>query len=146
MNKKQKLLMAIMSLMLLVFVGSSCIQDLVTPTYINKEAAAWAGVPVKLINPLYPTLADAKRVMVAINFKIALEKVKAGHYVNVTNLSIIAGEEIKAIAFDPQGPMGMVVPMLLGGTWGGILGGAYKQRPKDKKRIEELEKANGDEK
>lgn len=143
MNRKQKLLTGIMALILLVFVGSSCVQELVIPAYINQEAADWAGVPTKLINPFYPTLADAKRVMVAIKFKIALEKIKAGHYVNITNLSILASEEIKAIAFDPQGPVGMIVPLLLGGTWGGMLGGAYKQRPKDKKRIEELEKTNG---
>lgn len=141
MNKKQKLLTVIMGLILLIFAGSSCVQDLITPAYINENAAAWAGVPTKLINPLYPTLADAKRVMVAIRFKIALEKVRAGHYVNITDLSIIASEEIKAIAFDPSGPMGLLVSGLGFGTIGTVLGGAYRQRPKDKKRIEELEKS-----
>lgn len=142
MSKKQKLLTVIMGLILLVFAGSSCVQDLVTPAWINEDAATWAGVPVKLINPFYPTLADAKRVMVAIKFKIALERVKAGHYVNVTDLSIIAGEEIKAIAFDSSGPMGLLVSGLGFGTIGTVLGGAYRQRPKDKKKIEELEKKN----
>lgn len=143
MNKKQKLLTVIMGLILLVFAGSSCVQNLVIPAYVSEDAAAWAGVPRKLINPLYPTLADAKRLKLAINFKIALERIKAGHYVNITNLSIIAGEEIKQIAFDPSGPMGLLVSGLGFGTIGTVLGGAYKQRPKDKKKIEELEKANG---
>ena len=69
MNKWEKMLIFLTTTFLLLFVGSSCIQDLLIPAYVNEEAAAWAGVPTKMINPLYTTLWDAKRVALWIAFK-----------------------------------------------------------------------------
>jgi hypothetical protein len=141
MNKKQKTLTVLMVMALAVMFGCSAFQDVITPTYVNEEAAEWAGVEPKLLMP-YTTLFDAKRVGSAIDFKITIEKIKGGYYKNITNLGILGGEEIKTTLFSPQGPVGLALPMLFGGTLGTLLGGAYRQRPKDKKRIEELEAKN----
>lgn len=144
MNKKQKLLTVIMAAILLLFIGSSCVQDLMTPTYVDKDAAAWANVPSKLF-PWMPwaSLWDAKRVGLAIDFELKKKMVEAGYYKNITNLSVIAGEEIKAVIFKPDGAIPLLMSGFGFGTIGTVLGGAYKQRPKDKKRIEELEAKNG---
>jgi len=86
----------------------------------------------------YTTLFDAKRVGQAIDFKLTIEKIKGGYYKNVTNLSIIAGEEIKSTLFSPEGPVGLLLPTLFGGTLGAML----IKRPGDKSKKEvELEKS-----
>lgn len=142
MNKKQKLLTMLMIMGLAIMFGCSAIQDVITPTYVSKEAAEWAGTTAKLFMP-YTTLFDAKRVGMAIDYKLTSEQIKGGYYKSITNLGTIAGNEIKATVFSPDGPVGLMLPMLFGGTIGTMLGGAYRQRPKDKKKIEELEKKNG---
>lgn len=140
MNKKQKILTAFMVIALTIMFGCSAVQDLLIPVYVSEGAAEWADVPTKLLMP-YTTLFDAKRLGRAIDFKLTIERIQGGHYKSITNLSILAGEEIKATVFSPEGPVGLILPTLFGGTIGTLLGSAYRQRPKDKKRIEELEKS-----
>ncbi len=137
MNKKQKTLTVLMVMGLAVMFGCSAIQDVLTPTYVNEEAAAWADVPTKLLMP-YTTLFDAKRVGVAIDFKLTMMRFTGGYYKSITNLSILAGEEIKATVFSPEGPIGLLLPTLLGGTLGAML----IKRPGDKSKKEvELEQS-----
>lgn len=137
MNKKQKTLTVLMGMCLAVMFCCSACQDLITPTYVSIEAAEWANVPTKLIMP-YTTLWDAKRVGQAIDFKLTIERIRGGYYKNITNLSILAGEEIKATVFSPDGPVGLLMPMLLGGGLGAML----IKRPGDKSKKEvELEKS-----
>lgn len=137
MNKKQKTLTVLMVMGLAVMFGCSAVQDIITPTYVNEEAAEWAGTSTKLLMP-YTTLFDAKRVGQAIDFKLTMERIKGGYYKNITNLSILAGEEIKATVFSPEGPIGLMLPMLFGGGLGAML----IKRPGDKSKKEvELEKS-----
>lgn len=118
----------------LVFIGAGCIQDLITPAYINENAAEWANEPVKLLNPFYSTLADAKRVGYAIDYKLTIEKIKGGYYKSITNLSVMAGEEFKGVVFNPNGLLSL---LMVGGPMCAL--GAYGvSKPKDKKEIEEL--------
>ena len=142
MNKKQKILTAFMVVILAVMFCCSACQDLLIPTYVDEDAAEWAGIPTTLLMP-YTTLFDAKRLGRAIDFKLTIERIRGGYYKSITNLSILAGEEIKATVFSPEGPVGLILPTLFGGTIGTLLGSAYRQRPKDKKRIQELEAKNG---
>lgn len=119
----------------LLFVGAGCIQDGVTPAYVNEDAAEWANVPTKLFLP-YTTLWDAKRVAYAIDYKFSLERIRCGYYQNVMNLSITAGEELKNTLFSPDGILSL---LMIGGPMCAL--GAYGiSKPKDKKRIVELEK------
>ncbi len=137
MNKKQKILMGLMVMGLAVMFGCSAFQDVITPTYVNEEAAEWADTTAKLFMP-YTTLWDAKRVGMAIDYKITIERFKGGYYKSMTNLSILAGENIKATVFSPDGPIGLLLPTLLGGTLGAML----IKRPGDKSKKEvELEKS-----
>lgn len=135
MNRKQKILTFVAAILLLLFIGSSCIQDLMIPAYINKDAAAWAGVPTKIINPLYTTLWDAKRVALFIKFKKQQYMIEAGFYENITAISVAGAEEIGDIIFSPNG-LGMILPASLAGVLGAIGGGRYIKRPEEK----ELEK------
>ena len=137
MNKKQKILTAFMVTALAVMFGCSAVQDLLIPTYVNEEAAEWAGIPTKLLMP-YTTLFDAKRLGRAIDFKLTIERIRGGYYKSITNLSILAGEEIKTTLFSPEGPIGLLMPLLVGGGLGGML----IKRPGDKSKKEvELEKS-----
>jgi hypothetical protein len=138
MNKKQKLLTVLMAMGLAIMFGCSAIQDIITPTYVSPDAATWADTTPKLFMP-YTTLFDAKRVGMAIDYKIIVEKFKGGYYKGMTNLSILAGEEIKATVFSPDGPIGLLLPTLFGGTLGAML----ISKPDDKKKIRELEVKNG---
>lgn len=135
MNKKQKLLSTLMIMGLAIMFGCSAIQDVITPTFISEDAAAWADVPAKLIMP-YTTLLDAKRIKAAIFFK---RRIEGAWHESMIDLSIFAGEEIKTVVFSPNGPVGLLMPTIIGAG----LGGLFIKRPKDKQRIEELEKANG---
>jgi hypothetical protein len=137
MSKKQKLLTVIMVMGLAVMFGCSALQEIITPTYVSKEAAEWANTTSKLFMP-YTTLWDAKRVGAAIDYKLTIEKIRGGYYKNMTNLAIFAGEELKTTLFSPEGPIGMLLPMLFGGGLGAML----IKRPGDKSKKEvELEKS-----
>jgi len=136
MNKKQKTLTVLMVMGLALLFGCSAVQDIITPTYVNEEAATWADVPTKMMMP-YTTLFDAKRVASAIDYKLTIESITGGYYKSITNLSILAGEEVKATMFSPEGPVGLLLPTLFGGTLGAML----IKRPGDKSKKEvELEK------
>lgn len=140
MNKKQKLLTVIMAAILLLFIGSSCVQDLITPAYVDKDAAAWAEVPTKLWSKQpYTTLWDVKRLLAAMDFKFAKEQIKHGYYSGIMNVSKFAGTELKQTIFSPTGP----VAALAAGIPGLALGAYLIPRPKDKKKITELEVKNG---
>ena len=134
MNKKQKTLTILMVMGLAVMFGCSAVQDVITPTFISEDAAEWAGEPTKLLMP-YTTLYDAKRIGRAIDYKLTIAKIKGGYYKGITNLSILAGEEIKTTLFSPEGPIGLLLPTL----FGGVLGGMLFSKPGDKKQIKDLE-------
>jgi len=137
MNKKQKTLTVLMVMGLAVMFGCSAIQDVLTPTFVDENAAAWANTTTRLLMP-YTTLFDAKRVGRAIDYKLTIEKIKGGYYKGITNIAILAGEEIKATVFSPEGPIGLLLPTLFGGTLGAML----IKRPGDKSKKEvELEKS-----
>ena len=137
MNKKQKTLTVLMVMALAVMFCCSACQDVITPTYVNEEAAEWAGTTTKLFMP-YTTLWDAKRVGRAIDYKLTIEKIKGGYYKGITNIAILAGEEIKTTLFSSEGPIGLLMPLLVGGGLGGML----IKRPGDKSKKEvELEKS-----
>ena len=135
MSKGQKFLTFIFAILLLLFVGSSCIQDLLIPAYVNEGAAKWAGVPTKIINPLYSTLWDAKRVALFIDFKKQQYMIEGGFYKNIMDISVAGAEEIGDVIFSPNG-LGMILPASMAGVLGAIGGGRYIKRPEEK----ELEK------
>ena len=121
----------------LIFIGAGCIQDLVTPAYVDVDAAEWANVSPNLFLP-YSSLWDAKRLANAIDYKLTIERIKGGYYKNITNLSILAGEELKNTVFAPDGLLSL---LLIGGPTF-AMGSFLISKPKDKKEIEELKNGN----
>ena len=116
-----------------IFIGAGCVQDAVTPAYVSESAAEWANVPTKMFLP-YTSLWDAKRVGMAIDYKLTIERIKGGYYKNVTNLSILAGEELKNTVFAPDGLLSL---LLIGGPTF-AMGSFLISKPKDKREIEGL--------
>jgi len=133
----QTIVIVLAGLVTLLFVGAGCMQDIVTPAYINESAAEWANVPTKLFMP-YTTLWDAKRVAIAIDYKITIERIKGGYYKNIINLSVLAGEELKNTIFAPDGLLSLL--MIGGPTF--AAGSLFVSKPKDKKEIEKLKNGN----
>ena len=133
MSKKQKLFAGFLVLFLIVFMSASCIQDAIIPVWIEPDLMV--TYEAKPANYLYTTLFDAKRLQGNITHKLEYQKLiaKQGH--EDLDISIIAGEEIKGVVFDPTGPLAMMFPALAG------LGlGRYMKSPRE----QELEKkANG---
>ena len=133
----QTTVIVLAGLIAVVFIGASGCQDIITPAYVDKDAAEWANVPTKLFLP-YSTLWDAKRLSNAIDYKLTIEKIKGGYYKNITNISILASEEFKDVVFNPNGILSL---LMIGGPMCAL--GAYGiSKPKDKKEIEALKNGN----
>jgi len=114
-----------------LFIGCSAIQDAITPTYVDKAAAEWSQQPTTMFLP-YTTLWDAKRIVAAMDFRFATEKIRYGYYSGIMSLSIAGGEELKQTLFSPTGPIGLLATTVGGGTLGALL----IERPGDKSKKE----------
>lgn len=129
MNKKTKLFMGFLVLFLIVFMGASCVQDAIVPTYIEPDLmTTYEAEPV---NGLYTTLFDAKRLQKNIAHKLEYQKLVAKQGQKDLNISIASGEEIKDVIFNPTGPL---AAMLIGLPCLGL--GRYLRSPRE----QELEK------
>lgn len=125
MNKKQKLFAGFLVLFLVIFMSASCVQDLLTPAYLDQDVIAING-GYKSINPFYTSLFDATRLKRQI-----VNKFK--YSVDALDYSISNSMEIKEVIFDPTGPLALMFPALMG------LGlGRYIRSPNEKKVEEEL--------
>ena len=133
----QTTVIVLAGIMVILFVGAGCIQDVATPTYVDQDAAEWAGVPTHLFLP-WSTLWDAKRLERAIDYKLTIERIKGGYYKSITNLSILAGEELKNTVFAPDGLLSL---LMIGGPCLAA-GGMFIPRGKDRKEIEALKNGN----
>ena len=115
------------SLMLVVLLGCSAISDAFTPCYIPSELVTvtggdlWSPVP-------YTTLWDAERIALRTYF-----------YLDELNISMKGAREFQAYILNPTGPLGV---LLVGGP-ALTLGALGISKPKDKKKIAELQNGNG---
>ena len=129
----QTTVIVLAGLIAVIFIGAAGCQDIITPAYVDKDAAEWANVPTRLFLP-YSTLWDAKRLSNAIDYKLTIEKIKGGYYKNITNISILASEEFKDVVFNPNGLLSL---LMIGGPMCAL--GAYGiSKPKDRKELEIL--------
>jgi len=105
-TKKQKLFAGFLVLFLVVFMSAGCIQDLLTPAYLDPDVIAING-GYKSANPFYTSLFDATRLkrQVVNKFKYS---------VDALDYSISNSIEIKGVVFDPTGPLAMMLPALMG--------------------------------
>lgn len=118
MTKKQKLFAGFLVLFLIVFMSASCVQDLLTPAFLDQDVIAING-GYKSINPFYTSLFDATRLkrQIVNKFKYSVEAL---------DYSINNSMEIKGVVFDPTGPLALMFPALAG------LGlGRYMKSPRE---------------
>lgn len=145
MNKKQKLFAGFLVLLLIVFMGTSCIQDAIIPQEIDQKAFDYTGEKPTRYAP-WTTIHDAKRVQRAMEYvhltkqetakRLSEDDAVFYDYINGTmTINFENAQQIKQAVFDPAGPLALMFPALAG------LGlGRYLKSPREK----ELEiKVNG---
>ena len=149
MNKKEKLLVGVLILLLVTLVSTSCIQDAIIPMYIDPEVGVYAGEDMTSWMP-WTTIWDGDRLAAKMKFLhdsnlIELDRAKENdirHYGFLNDALILDRENavvLKNTVFSPEGPLGM---LLLGlPTFG--LGALLIRKPGDKKVIEELRNGKG---
>ena len=145
MSKKQKLLVGVLVLFVAALVSTSCIQDAVTPCYIDPDIGEYTGDNMTSWLP-WTSIWDADRLAAKMKFL---------HDANLTELERAAEDDtkyygflndalildradaviIKNTVFSPEGGLGS---LLLAGSGFG-LGSLLISKPEDKKRIVELE-------
>lgn len=119
----EKIVLAVSVLLLVAFVSAGCIQDLLTPGYLDPDVIAING-GYKPANPFYTSLFDAGRLrrQVVNKFKYSIDSL---------DLSISSSTELRDAVFSSTSPIGMLFPMLsgLGIGWLGL------SKPSDKKKL-----------
>jgi hypothetical protein len=115
------------TLILTVVMGCSTVLDAFTPCYIPPQLVELGGE--ELWSPVpYTTLWDAQRVLRKVNY--LTEGLAIG---------MAGARELQANLFDPTSPLGL----LMVGAPSFTLGSLLISKPKDKKKIVELENGNG---
>jgi len=149
-KRLQKILVTVSVLILVAFFGCAAFQEAVTPAYIEPDAIKYADVNVPTFTP-WTSLWDAKykvdrwmdlrhkEVQLDLVRKIEDDDLRYTFLKDVEATHIRSAEELRQNLFSPEGPLGLLIPTILGGTLGALL----IPRPGDRKRIAELEKVNG---
>ena len=149
MNKKEMLLVGVLVLFVVVLIGTSCIQNAVTPCYIDPEIGEYTGEDMTSWMP-WTSIWDADRLAAKMKFLhesnlIELDRAKEndtryyGFLNNALILSRADAVEVQNAIFDPSGPVGM----LLAGLPMFGLGAMLIRKPGDGKLIKELENGKG---
>lgn len=147
-----RIVVALIGAIVVLFVGCSAMMDGVTPCYIDEDAGTYAQEPNLTSFLPYTSLWDAKRIEARMEYAHTLNQLellrlaeddditysflKGQHTINIKN-----AEEFRDTLFDPAGPIGLLLPLIGGGALGALL----IPRPGDSKKLRELEvlKVNG---
>ena len=150
MNKKQKLLVLILSVVVVIVVGCGAMMDGITPAFISPKAIEYSGEQPMVFTP-YTSLWDLDRVGRGLEYQHLKTQIEIARDLEDDNLLYNrlskamqahrqSAVELKDSLFSPEG--GAMSLLLAGSGFG--LGGYLMRRPADKKKIEELEvKLNG---
>jgi hypothetical protein len=150
MGKKLQLTIALLAAMLLAgFLGCSAFMDAFTPCYIDPNQISYADANATTFLP-FTTLWDARRIGLKTDYMHLVKQVNIErlgvtdtmHYTflkNVQAIHIAGAEQFQQVVFSPSGPLGLLIPTILGTTVGAFL----ISKPSDKKKIAELQVANG---
>lgn len=119
----EKALLSISILILIAFVSAGCLQDVITPAYLDPDVIAING-GYEPANPLYTSLFDAIRLKHQVTNKFK-------YSVDALNRSIFDSTELRNSIFNPNTGIGMMLPVGMGlvAGWLGI------SKPSDKKRL-----------
>jgi len=120
---------------LAVILGCASFMDAITPCYIPPKAAEYADANVPIMLP-YTTVFDARIVDKKMDYMHFInsmtEDAKYEYLKGMTAFHIQASEEFQQAVFSPEGPLGLLLPTLFGGTLGALL----IKRPGDKSKKE----------
>jgi len=141
MSKKLKtLIVGVAALLLVVLFGCSAMMDRATLCYMDEEAAAYADEDVKTIFG-FTSLWEAVRVGKKMDYVHTFNQIEWERLQENDNMKhnflqesqngyIASAKEFQQTVFTPNGPVGMLLPTLFGGTLGALL----IPRPGDKKK------------
>lgn len=111
-------------LILTIVMGCSLVMDAITPCYVPAELGTFVGEDMTSFVP-YTTVFDAERMLR-----------KMYYLAEGVNMGITGAREFQAKVFNPAGPLGL---LMVGGP-ALALGALGISKPKDKKKLVELEK------
>lgn len=119
----EKIVLVLSILLLIAFISAGCIQDVLTPAYLDPDVIFINGGYTPA-NPVYTSLFDAGRLkrQIVNKFKYSVDSL---------DLSINSSVELRDNIFSPNSPIGMLFPM---GT-GLLAGWLGLSRPSDKKKL-----------
>lgn len=150
MSKKQKLLVGCLILFVVAIVSTSCLQNVITPAYIDPVVIEYSGEEPKIFAP-WTTIWDLERIERSVDYnhltqqkmfaRLAENDVDKYHFLKDSmSISMVSAQELKSAVFSPEGGL---LSLLIAGSGIGI-GGLLIPRGKDTKKIKELEtKLNG---
>lgn len=121
--KLEKLIVGIVVLLFVAVIAAGCVQDLLTPGYIDPDIVAING-GYKKVNPFYTSLFDVQRLK-----RQMLNKFK--YSIDTLDYSINNSLELKDTLFNPTNGIGF----LLAGAPAFVLGWLGISKPSDKKKI-----------
>ncbi len=125
-TKMQKLVVWVSILMLTVMLGCASFQDALTPCYIPPETLIAADTKATTIMP-FTTLFDARRVDFKLDYTYTLATMKYKYLKGLGEFHMAGAEEFQTMLFSPEGPVGLLLPTIFGGTLGALL----IKRPQD---------------
>ncbi|HEC64215.1 MAG TPA: hypothetical protein ENI23_02855 [bacterium] len=125
-TKLQKVVVWGSVIMLTVMLGCASFQDALTPCYIPPETLEYTDAPATTFFP-FTTLFDAKRVDFKLDYTYTLQTMKYKYLKGIGTFHRIGAEELQASLFSPEGPIGLLLPTIFGGTLGALL----IKRPQD---------------
>lgn len=135
----KKLFIWLCILGLTVMIGCSAVQKAVIPCYIPPAALDYADVNEPATFLPFTTLFDAERVDMKVDFvhsyNQVTDKMQYEYVKGLNTFHMSASKRLQTALFSPEGPVGLLLPTLMGGTLGALL----ISKPNDKKRITELE-------
>ncbi len=149
MSSKQKLLVGFLVVFLVVLISTSCIQDVVTPAYVDPYSIDYSGEEPTMFTP-WTSYWDLQRIERAVDHQhfftqktiLRLAEDDLDHYSYLKDsllIGAVSAQELKAAIFSPNGPLGMLMASLPAFGLGALL----IRKPGDTKVIEELKNNKG---
>ncbi|KKM21306.1 hypothetical protein LCGC14_1636790 [marine sediment metagenome] len=141
-KRTQTIIASVLILGLAALFGCSAFQDALIPCYVPPASMDYADANATSFFP-WTTIFDARRIDMKMDFVHRLnqlqDNLKYGFLKGLNAFHIQAAEEMQAAIFSPEGPIGLLLPTIMGTGIGALL----IKRPGDKSKKEvELEANN----
>ena len=130
MSKIEKLIVGFCLLLSVAFMGCAAFQESVIPTYIPPDCITYADVNVPILMP-YTTMIDSKYVDAGMDLRHDIGDLKFQFLKDQRLLHFNNADQMRQAVFSPDGPIGLLLPMMtgLGIGWLGL------SKPSDKKKL-----------